>query len=86
MKRILEVREKRQKRFYEARMKGRAAHENAQARKEIEQNITLVQAPDSLRKGKKAVEAAAEDKEATPARTRRQKIKVDKREAAAMEE
>lgn len=48
MKRVGEIREKRAERFWEGRMKGKAARELADARKELERDIHLVQAPDSL--------------------------------------
>lgn len=86
MRKILEVRQKRQERFYEQRMKGRAAKETADARREIEQNITLVQAPEALRK------LAAEDKardeaegkiQAAKDKPVREKIRVTRRSARA---
>uniref|UniRef100_A0A7R9TN74 TRASH domain-containing protein n=1 Tax=Prasinoderma coloniale TaxID=156133 RepID=A0A7R9TN74_9VIRI len=87
MKRILEVRAKREKRFYENRMAGRAAKETADARREIEQNISLVQAPEALRKKAADADADVAIKEAEA--PKREKVRVSRRKAKvadAMEE
>jgi large subunit ribosomal protein L24e len=48
MKKISEVREKRESRFWEKRMKGKKARERKEAATELEQNIHLVKAPVAL--------------------------------------
>ncbi|GAQ85903.1 60S ribosomal protein L24 homolog [Klebsormidium nitens] len=48
MKKIAEVREKRESRFWEKRMSGKKARERKEAAKELEQNIHLVKAPVAL--------------------------------------
>mmetsp|Transcript_35704 Transcript_35704/g.93055 ORF Transcript_35704/g.93055 Transcript_35704/m.93055 type:complete len:159 (-) Transcript_35704:188-664(-) len=45
MKRVMEIRANREKRFYEDRMKGKKEKEKAEALKEIEQNIDLIISP-----------------------------------------
>mmetsp|Transcript_3105 Transcript_3105/g.11194 ORF Transcript_3105/g.11194 Transcript_3105/m.11194 type:complete len:178 (-) Transcript_3105:242-775(-) len=49
IKRISEIREKRQARFHEKRMEGKAAKEHAAAKEELEKSISLIKAPESLR-------------------------------------
>ena len=53
MKRIKDIRVKRQDRFWEARMAGNKAAQRAADRKELDEDIHLVRAPKSLQKGKK---------------------------------
>eukprot|EP00897_Mesotaenium_endlicherianum_P005348 jgi/Mesen1/4841/ME000244S04015 len=48
MKRIEEIRLKRQEKFWEKRMKGKKAQEKKEAMAELEQNIHLVKAPGAL--------------------------------------
>ena len=70
MKRIKDIRVKRQDRFWEARMAGNKAAQRAADRKELEEDIHLVRAPESLqkrggkkeeKKGKEKVRVLAED-------------------------
>lgn len=49
IKRVHEIRARREKLFYENRMKHKKALELAEARKELTQNISLIEAPESLR-------------------------------------
>lgn len=64
MKRVGEIREKRAERFWEERMKGKASRELADARKELDRDIHLVQAPDSLLVDKSRRRQAVVDTEA----------------------
>jgi hypothetical protein len=49
IKRIHEIKARREKLFYENRMKMKRATELADARKDLVQNISLIEAPESLR-------------------------------------
>ena len=60
MKKISDVREKRQERFWEARMAKAKGVQVASDRKELEQQIHLIKAPDSLLKDKAGQKAKAE--------------------------
>jgi|APGre2960657505_1045072.scaffolds.fasta_scaffold297886_1 hypothetical protein len=58
MKRVGDIREKRAERFWEERMKGKAARELASDRATLENELHLIQAPDSLRAGAVAEQEA----------------------------
>ena len=58
IKRIHEIKARREKLFYENRMKMKRATELADARKDLAQNISLIEAPESLR-SKQPVEIKA---------------------------
>eukprot|EP00899_Mesostigma_viride_P025835 jgi/Mesvir1/6436/Mv19521-RA.1 len=86
MKKVAEVREKRQSRFYDNRMKGKKERELKAARSELERDITLVKSAvamasdPSLELPKQVAPAAAEaDKLKVPVR------KSTRRKATAME-
>ncbi len=51
MKRVADIREKRAERFWEERMKGKSARERAADRAQLEKELHLIQAPESLRAG-----------------------------------
>lgn len=74
IKKIDKIRSKRQERYYDARMLKAKAGQKAAARKELEQQIHLVRAPDSLLK-----DAAAE-------KVKGSKMKVAVAEAAMSED
>jgi len=50
IKRIEQIKEKRQKQFFENRMKNKKKMETMEAIKDLEENISLVKAPASLQK------------------------------------
>ena len=58
IKRVQEIRGRREKLFYANRMKSKHVMELAEARKDLQQNISLIQAPESLR-SKQPVEIKA---------------------------
>lgn len=60
MKRVTELRETRAARFWEERMKGKAASNLAADRKQLADEIHLIRAPASLRAGTAEAAAAAE--------------------------
>lgn len=49
IKRVQEIRQRREKLFYENRMKHKRAMELAEARKDLQTNISLIEAPEALR-------------------------------------
>lgn len=49
IKRVHEIRARREKLFYENRMKHKKALELAEARKDLVENINLIEAPEALR-------------------------------------
>jgi len=61
MKRISEIREARERQFYENRMKGKKEKEHGEALRELEDHISLIEAPDALRN---AARMQVEEKEA----------------------
>jgi len=64
IKRVQEIRDRREKLFYVNRMKNKHAMELAAARKDLTQNISLIQAPESLRsKQSVAIKSKFEAKE-----------------------
>lgn len=79
MKKVLEIRDKRQQRFYQNRMKNVKVKETADARREIEQNISLVQAPEGIRTRASAALKSAAAEESI-------KVSKAKSKATAMEE
>eukprot|EP00002_Diphylleia_rotans_P000479 TRINITY_DN10252_c0_g2_i1.p1 TRINITY_DN10252_c0_g2~~TRINITY_DN10252_c0_g2_i1.p1 ORF type:complete len:164 (-),score=42.82 TRINITY_DN10252_c0_g2_i1:264-755(-) len=60
MKRIAEIKERRERDFYEKRMKNKRKTDIQNARKEIQQNIEIVRAPIARKLKEKALRAAAE--------------------------
>lgn len=49
IKRVQEIRARREQIFYENRMKHKKALELAEARKDLQQNISLIEAPEAIR-------------------------------------
>ena len=56
MKRVEEIKERRQKKFYEMRMAGKKQQEVKEGLAELEKNIDIIRAPESLRKAANQVE------------------------------
>lgn len=87
IKRITEIREKRQQRFFEKRMEGKVAQQHREAAQELERSISLIKAPDALRvdenKQEELVQAAKAKTRAAKAKatTPKEKLKVRSWEA-----